>query len=1732
MAKVGGGAIQTSDLIADDGGVQSIIRQLTDLRDVVDTLYAKIANGAKLTYGSLKDLAEKNDNYNIVLQETLHAAQAMYKAQEALRLSMSDYAGIIADLKVKASNNNKETKLQAQLSNTVAGSVNHLKFEVADLTRQWENAATAQERASLAGKIRFKTAEIKELKAQLSSVVSTGKQTLTLWDKLEQATSRLFTYTSQFKRNEGLIKQNATLKESKRLMDSLVQVQVKLDALQGKKHDDYIQLAEKKQEFSLAQQLIDLQAKLNALNSTDGKQAIEKTTQLKHQTDLMQKQAELAFAREKAKVGISPDGTPIYSSDTNATIKAKTEFDLEQIRAEADARVRGTEEAIEATVKLQQAEEKTARKIKKLRLEAIIENEEYKDTYKSLAANVEYLRLKMEELPVDSAEWKEARAQLAAYADKLNKASRDMNKNTTVINERKRAWNGLTNATNQIVRELPTVGMRLDTFFLAISNNIPIFIDEINIARQEYINAGKSIKEANKSVTKDVIKNLISWQTAVIVLLTALTQWSKIKDWLNELFGITYDGTYKTEQAYRKLAKAVEGSTKKFAEQLATIRMLKKEWDKATTLEQREKFLRQYNTELEKTGFSLQNVVDGEKFMETYTSTFISALAERAKAAAALSVATEKYSKAIQAEIDLEGELVASQSKRNSTTSSTLGQLVERFGKHYNLQSRTSTGSFRVNRDIMLDILKDYLGIYGHSIEQLSNGTYAASSMQGMTMSNKRMVRDLLKRINAGENGFDIPFRIAGNLAWFLETGTKPSREFSLKAGEYDKSLAQANQFIDKYTDYTAKANKMIDEIGLPTTDEAKAISNIQQLYAESLKYANDKALAAMPDSFDKRRSQLMRNLDETEEEIKKKVIDIENALANPKLSDENRALLQKALANYNQAYIDAAESISRQISELDVDMQIAFNQARIDDLDNYLNAQDTSVQERLDAMKEKIEKERDNALLENSKLEKALRRNENAIMAEYSKKLFDIEADMAIEVRKTRNEDIENIIAFGEQTAEEELKLRREQLKNEYENEVAENNKRAPEAMLDVIAIRNKYTKKMFDLETEFIIKEITRRNADIDNRLASQRDTAKVEKELTKEQLDAELRKALSENNTLPASEQLDPIEIESAYKRKLEIALHDIDLAVVNATEATVQKRLNAINDGNVKELELLKKQANLRYKAELIENARRSPKERLQSLAITEAYYKELERIEREYTIKRNNWLKKQLENEQAASVPNTFTSAQRQMEILRINMQNELLENAELIKEGLISEFDIISKYTRQITKAWSDYNVSVNNAYKTFWDYAAEVANDDTWEQERAGLEALELQKQNELEQNRELIEQYGFLADIIEQVYEKRKKLLSIQKQMARFDLSQQIALTNFGIARQGEQATKRFGLQQELDRLVYESNLKGSAGLLSPEQQALYEAQIASLRKQLRELTPVARVAEHGLIGLLDLTTEEYGAVDTWANQMSESINSVINSYISLAQAAVDASKAQVDAAQRALDAELEARANGYANNVQGAKAELALERSKARQKEAVLRQAQKTQLAIDTVTQVSNLITASAEILKTFAAFPALAYTMIAAMFGTFAVAKVQAYKLANQTAYGFGGYEIAQGGSHASGHDIKTGITTSAGKQMVIEGGEGVGVFSKKAVTKYGDIIPNIVHDINAGTLKQMDYTQDILTATPILPIYSGTDVSSIEQKLDELIAIGNNGQFVLPDGSIVERKGNVTRKIRK
>lgn len=130
------------------------------------------------------------------------------------------------------------------------------------------------------------------------------------------------------------------------------------------------------------------------------------------------------------------------------------------------------------------------------------------------------ISLDLSKLKVDI---KEAEGMFRKLEEQFNNPPKIAAPTITNSEEATRRMQGLNVATQQIARELPAATMGLNTFFLAISNNIPVLTDQIKSAS----NAGMSFK----NIAGTIIKSLASWQTVLVLAITALSMYS------DEIFG-------------------------------------------------------------------------------------------------------------------------------------------------------------------------------------------------------------------------------------------------------------------------------------------------------------------------------------------------------------------------------------------------------------------------------------------------------------------------------------------------------------------------------------------------------------------------------------------------------------------------------------------------------------------------------------------------------------------------------------------------------------------------------------------------------------------------------------------------------------------------------------------------------------------------------------------------------------------------------------------------------------------------------------------------------------------------------------------------------------------------------------------------------------------------------------------------------------------------------------------
>lgn len=262
-------------------------------------------------------------------------------------------------------------------------------------------------------------------------------------------------------------------------------------------------------------------------------------------------------------------------------------------------------------------------------------------------------------------------------------------------------------------------------------------------------------------------------------------------------------------------------------------------------------------------------------------------------------------------------------------------------------------------------------------------------------------------------------------------------------------------------------------------------------------------------------------------------------------------------------------------------------------------------------------------------------------------------------------------------------------------------------------------------------------------------------------------------------------------------------------------------------------------------------------------------------------------------------------------------------------------------------------------------------------------------------------------------------------------------------------------------------------------------------------------------------------------------ENLKSVAQARVEAAEVAVQAAEKEVSARQKVLDAEIQARANGYANNVATAQKELDFAR---KQQEKALRdkkKAQKQQERIDTLMQASSLVTATANLWKDLglAAIPA-----IALMWGSFAFAKIKASQLSKASQdteeYGEGTVEmIDYGGSHASGNDVDLG-TTKDGKRRRVERGEYFAVVNKRSSQKYKKLVPDLINSLNKGIFEQK-YLNAYSGSDEVTNIMQGStvDLSKVEKDLKSIKEQGRVKYITGADGTIIEVRGNIKRIIK-
>lgn len=136
-----------------------------------------------------------------------------------------------------------------------------------------------------------------------------------------------------------------------------------------------------------------------------------------------------------------------------------------------------------------------------------------------------------------------------------------------------RKTNNLKMQFSQVARELPSLAMGPQMFFLAISNNLPMLADAIaDVRKQNELLTASGQKSV--PVWKQLVSSLFSWQTGLVTAITLIIVFNKqISGWLSSLFNVKKELS-ETQKLQEQLNNARRKGGESAAEESAKLKIL------------------------------------------------------------------------------------------------------------------------------------------------------------------------------------------------------------------------------------------------------------------------------------------------------------------------------------------------------------------------------------------------------------------------------------------------------------------------------------------------------------------------------------------------------------------------------------------------------------------------------------------------------------------------------------------------------------------------------------------------------------------------------------------------------------------------------------------------------------------------------------------------------------------------------------------------------------------------------------------------------------------------------------------------------------------------------------------------------------------------------------------------------------------------------------------------------
>lgn len=465
-------------------------------------------------------------------------------------------------------------------------------------------------------------------------------------------------------------------------------------------------------------------------------------------------------------------------------------------------------------------------------------------------------------------------------------------------------WNGLNVSIQQIARELPALSVSANTFFLAMSNNLPMFVDELKKARIEYELAKKSNQTAIP-VFKQVLSSLLSWQTALVVGITLLSSYGgEIAKWVSSLFDARKEIDY-LKQLQEDLNKAQKEGVKNVQDEAVKLDIL---YRAAVNLNKPMGERKKAVEELKKQYPSYFKNISDENILTGKAADSYQRLSNAILASAKARAVQDRLVEQAKQKLDLEEKLADLESKREKAEArkrreeATLAKIPTSAGEGYDFQAR------------LVSKAQSKVESLDKEIGSLLNQLYQVDKAS----------RDMARSINIGDVIFD-PHSVdkaANDLAQYIENLRNKMADLSVSLieDEHQRNLAAIEKeykdqiaVIKGYSEEENKLREMLvqerkQKVAKENEEYAKKLAEAEKKRIEEKKKYTDEMLRLEEEQSSLRIAATNTGYKELENIITQ---NYSKGLMSRKEYDEAMRELEKQAANEQlQIQIDATEKM------------------------------------------------------------------------------------------------------------------------------------------------------------------------------------------------------------------------------------------------------------------------------------------------------------------------------------------------------------------------------------------------------------------------------------------------------------------------------------------------------------------------------------------------------------------------------------------------------------------------------------------------------------------------------------------------------------------------------------------------------------------------------------------------------------------------------------------------------